>query len=1773
MWIEGYIILDIQNVELSIRTLADMRSQYNKVDKHWLHEVLYLRDVQKILFSAVKHIRQIGDRERKRRLVSLLKRIMHPAEKIRESHFPKIRQILVFSQDSTTLLAMNQYRLTDMRQLPNVWKDFKTGRNLTEKEDGVPVQDMQCALESAMKSLAKHQKSCEFLLGVATLRLFDFSLANFWFEYQLLKRDLDAICQLFETHLRNLDSIENLRRKQAYILRLSLYNRRSGEATAQYLIKEMPFGICEELKDVYDSRGSVNFTTLERKVSEMLPHFQFDIKSFMHSFQSQLSFLQRGYQIDARTRDSSEVADGEHLTDALRKLLKDLGMTKYYPEKLTFEDITTLTSDVHEDVNKKPTSLPELPWYFIKHVIGLDSDTREECHVMGNSQNSSHDGNDSSSDEDDDNTLGIHPLDLIYILFICADDFLRQELADKMVRCQYAIPFMFPSSTSKMMILHWALRSITRSFYHQGRDATKTLVDVEAPLVTFMNIGEETSWKSRLLNKMLSSQQETFWHQELRGGNRKQCVSHGMVEVAWYLPGRQGDNKFQRPVTFLNMRNNLDRSETVCNRLLNSSSLSCLFVDDIDDSLTQFLLRRNSLEKLLLVVLHTKDKRQKIKEKSANLLGMFQLNDSQIIRRTAEGANFNSVYEKIKNSIEIAIEESKQVPSLSTVILDAIENENMETDDRKCYHGHMAAQSILRDIDQLNKGGNAKEEVLPCQSDLETRRKMAELDKELCRQRKIKEDMTVVSWGYHIKSDKWKLQLSQLQKPISDTFKYFLQCLCNLEVTDRKYFLQCLKLGLNERSVDLLQPLYDKYERYRSEAESEERDMNLQILDSELMYGSLGVEHFFREMAILYENISTLQENAGLRSESLNTLLNTLSGTMASLLMDGTAVEIMDGDAVNVPVEWLKAVLKGVENSAKSTLFKVSAIGAQGSGKSTLLNTTFGLNFPVSSGRCTRGAYMQLLKVDRQLKKTLKCDYVAVIDSEGLMSRAKLGDCDYDNELSTLIIGLSDLTLVVFKDEGIEMQHVLPLAILVFLRMNLVGEHQGCHFVYEKRGAIGTLAKQDLEIDAFVRDLNKETLAAAKKVDQSDQYTKFTDVLQYDSTKDNTYIPSLYDGTEMGKTNPQHMKMTQRLKFSVVSHIEDLHSKTQKKPFKPYTFTEVASRLEDLWEAIKFENFVLGFKNVLAVEAHGELTKIFNKKQWAIKRVIRDMIQEENNKIENEILHGQSSQPVAHLTEASRNKLSAEIHDRTSELEKEVGHYFQCGGCEKCDATVANRKLLANNEKEFADEVAALRRTLVREVDIAFENLEFRMKADKAIHDLNRDMDETISKKVNEAITAQKGEQLPKEQVEDMFEALWKEVTGDILRHAPRANRNESIKAAVQNTLRSQLGTSEWQFYLQRESRRKNKPKQHRIKTLGDDSASGFAAGDGKHLKLQGWYSKLTSSVNEQDLHRLQIESDRIIEETSKYYNPRLSPEGRKFSQSTAEELFRDVIGRIENISDEKVKITNDYKVDLLHFIEERAVSGFTDMHIKYCDESSPEALLEQKKKAYHGLFVVQMGQGDAVLTFCNTAVKAIILSNLDEDLSCTELLDALKQSQEETLKDIKSIQASIMVDLMEENKFEKFISYITTYETYVKHTMKFESTHYFAEEDRLKNLAKSKLDNILAVLKEAVQEAALDISQDDTDAGSFINTFLAKIKALKIPRNEIAAFLQMRDVPGKKQFAEIVQKQLEEILKTDVTQVIDSWDVLKKLEAKDFDEFLFKEIMGCDARWTLTNW
>ena len=128
------------------------------------------------------------------------------------------------------------------------------------------------------------------------------------------------------------------------------------------------------------------------------------------------------------------------------------------------------------------------------------------------------------------------------------------------------------------------------------------------------------------------------------------------------------------------------------------------------------------------------------------------------------------------------------------------------------------------------------------------------------------------------------------------------------------------------------------------------------------------------------------------------------------------------------------------------------------------------------------------------------------------------------------------------------MNDVLPLAIHVFLHMNVVGEHQACHFVHQNMGAIDVMTKVATEIDAFVKDLNAKSPAAAKDVGRSDQYTKFTDVLHYDPTKDNTYVPGLWDGSlPMAKTNSQYLKIIATLKSDIICNAVSMQTKQQKR--------------------------------------------------------------------------------------------------------------------------------------------------------------------------------------------------------------------------------------------------------------------------------------------------------------------------------------------------------------------------------------------------------------------------------------------------------------------------------------------------------------------------------------------------------------------------------------------------------------------------------------------------
>ena len=950
------------------------------------------------------------------------------------------------------------------------------------------------------------------------------------------------------------------------------------------------------------------------------------------------------------------------------------------------------------------------------------------------------DGSDSDDDLSYENT--IHPEDLIYCIFLCADDFLRQELIDKMVLCQYAVPFILPSPTetnSRNLILDWAHKSVIRRFYNGKNDVTKTLVDVEAPLVTFMNIGEETSWKSRLLNKMLSSQQETFWHQELKGGDIPPEASCGMVEVAWHLPGGHVNDKFPYPITFANMRGNAAKS-SASSQLINCSSLVCLFVEDINKELKEFLQAQSTLEHFLITVSHAKLAKDTTKQEISKLKKEFSLRDGQIILRRAHGSNFSAISERIKGYLYKCVSNDIQPSAFSLSAFALKASNHMELDNKKCFFGEQAAQSILSDIDRYSKNNtasSAKTEILPFQSDRLTRQQLNASARRLYKQQ-IQRESSVVAHIYHLKREKMNLRLNQLQEPPSDTFIYFLQYLINSNDDDKKYFLQCLKLGLRERPV----VVQDKCDI------TEENNFDL--------------NDFFRELQMLYKNIFCLQKKGAgpVESHNINEMLDLLSGIGRDILMNGLSIEIMNRDSSHVPVKWLTAVFNKMEKDSRQRVFKISALGAKGSGKLNVLSATFGLKIPPSNGTYTKGTHMRLLRIDEPLKKRLKYDCIAVIDCPDLMPESKADHPETDNRLATFVVGLSDMTLLVFTSQGIELQNVLPLSIIVFLRMNVVEKHKACHFIYQNMESM--MKKTETETMAFVRSLDAKTLVAAKITDQEDKIKKFEDILRYDITKNITSAPNFLDGiSPMGKINSLYANTMQQLKSNILQNMEEMQSKGSK-PLA--TFADFTRSLNELWKAMKYEDLVFTLKNVSCIETYYKLVKISDGKQWKVKRSVRDMISREKSAIEKVSQQGHVSDRTF---EDSKNKLLFYITDEIAKLHKEISHYFTCGGCDQCNATIDNRHLISNKSSDFLDSIQHVKITLFDEVEHFFQHFTPKIKAQLHIQQLSKEIDDTLRRRVQQLLQEHKSKAFDRKTLDEVFRNMWTEATSSIISSSP----------------------------------------------------------------------------------------------------------------------------------------------------------------------------------------------------------------------------------------------------------------------------------------------------------------------------------------------------------------------------------------------------------------------
>ena len=977
------------------------------------------------------------------------------------------------------------------------------------------------------------------------------------------------------------------------------------------------------------------------------------------------------------------------------RLFKRLDLCQHYPKtgKLGLQDALCIRHRVLQSSLKlEHTSDTNQMYQLMLHKImsydcSFRSEIKDDCLEDANSDDSSDESlyysGDESFDRDSNGerpqNFRIHPVDCLIAVILCSDDFLRQDMFSRLAKCQIAVPFLLPDPFTKQLTLPlWAMRSIIKNWKcivgTREVEYTHPIINYSMPIVSFIRFGKSPkrgASKSKLLNEVISdSHYDHFFHRDCKGGQIDLLIGEGLVDMCWYLPAGEPNDAFSHPVTFLNLHGDA-RHYTEQIKYLSQISSMCFA-----------LLAEENLEFDTHIIDY-------IKQFSQSPGGITMLKDiknpPQILEEEISRMHIIDLTKKNADQIKVAIQKRIQkkmcnvqhLKSIQVCAIDSISENKILADVRgeQYEHGSGLANEILSLLSNTNykkHSGNIKDAMLPLQGE-SLWKTWAMRDKESFRH-VYRGNRTVNDYSATISQEKNDIRQEQLKHVIALTpvMELFISSLLKLQGSSnrrvRNYFLQCLKLELNELARNEISKLQFRYQvvrknlaKARVKTNSTEKKSQIaedarqiqccreemESLQKRIINASLGLEHLLREVGQVYE--AALQFSDYNRDAELSSLPKAI----AELLVDGYPVELMDGDVAHVPLQWVSAVIKeAVEMLNDPNVYVISVLGLQSTGKSTMLNASFGLQFNVNAGRCTRGAFMQLLPLDESLQREARCSYMLVVDTEGL--RAPELDSQqtqkHDNELATFVIGLANVTLInIYGEVAGEMDDILQTSVHAFLRMSQVNYNPSCQFIHQNASAT---IHSEVSRSKFTEKLNKFTIDAAREENCEGLYETFNDIIKFDDQTDVHHFPGLWKGDPpMAPVNQGYSTAAQMLKCHLIEIC------------KNSGFTETLGNLSlssfqrnmcDLWNALLQENFIFSFKNTLEITAYYSLETQYKKWDWQLKE--KSLKWEED--AENDI-NTTDPQDIPALVKKKCREVYSFISSEYETVQSEMDTYFR----------------------------------------------------------------------------------------------------------------------------------------------------------------------------------------------------------------------------------------------------------------------------------------------------------------------------------------------------------------------------------------------------------------------------------------------------------------------------------------------------------------------------------
>lgn len=1349
------------------------------------------------------------------------------------------------------------------------------------------------------------------------------------------------------------------------------------------------------------------------------------------------------------------------------ELLTSAGLSNHYEDKLTLSSVLEINSNTTSD--EPLDTMQSLPGAFLKKLMIASKDARSVRCV--------------TSDQDESSNMNaINPLDLITALFLCSDGSLQQEMVRKMAMCQFAVPLLLPNcETKQTTLMLWALREVVKKF----KPCTPTMPHVEEsivvsdiPMVSFVSLGEDSLHKYQILNRMLS---DAFVHRDMDCDDAPRKISHGLVEISWCLPcGNRTTDMFDKPVAVANLRGDIRSFDKQFSFLCQASAAVYIFSDDYDGTLEALKGKKSKAELFLVIRAHKQEdifKGSLKRHDNLQIIVKKKQYDSEFVKTMQ--SSVGKTLDNHPNSV--SIENMAEVARHCGILVDE--------DSDECQRAKRMASEITSEIADPVK---FKEEHLPLQG----------IWKEVSLIEKSKQEAGSEETS-SLKTKEEALMKKQQSFRMTKAMEHFIRALSG-SIAKRSYFLKWMQINLDDLSRQNLSALREQFK---------ENTEMIAELDKRISDSSLGLEHFLRELGQIYQfykSKPSLCESVPQKEQ-----IQHLPLMYAQMLLDGLPIELVNGDTSDIPLKWVTDVLTCVHTLVKSNskIKVVTVLGVQGTGKSTLLNTMFGVQFAVSVGRCTRGAFMQLIKVNKELREELKCDFIMIIDTEGLKAPELAQQNDshaHDNELAALVVGLSDVTVINMTMEVFtEMKDLLQIVVSTFLGMKQVMKKPKCHFVHQN---VMVAADANVrERKKMLDELDKMTSEAAK-MENKDNITKFTDIMEHDPDTSSWYFPGLWHGIPpMAPVSTGYSEAVYNLKKRLMQDLA--------KGQRSNDLTDFLKLIKSLRDSVKYENS-FSFRNSLCA-AYKTWEHTFNTQ-------IDSWMEKSEKEISDFDKTDLKSAQQGLWREAKKVLESAEkeILDR---LEKYLGEQDSCFG------------FVAKLREQFVTTAKQLRQDTDSKVRNKLQKAFESKKVDDELYKIKGSQSYMLEKKILEFLHQCGKKQSTSEQaLKQEFNKVWGKAVSEInFQGVPRQDIAQKVSVMLtENASQRSINCMMDGMALEKCGR---KP---------------FIVESDGLLKRVGGLMKHGS----QDYHKgkLQHSCDSIIARCQGFIADKMEEES-DYCDTYAQDLLKMIDTLMQK--QRKMEFSEETEVSLKQHICGIAASEFQKMHDDFIAKTDPQLFLEKWKKNYFEDFMDLYHDRDQCQKKARDFVKLCLQPAVTDFVADSTGSDIVEHTKHNTHR---ALQYDILHQLLTQLDYETYMKYIHNYERFVKNWLLDQLEGKLSKDPFLSKFEKKHLTDIVSVINTAISSARQ--SSNAKDVKTFLQVLCNDLgESLDFPQNALDSIMIL-NTAYTGQFADDLIKyvrEMEHSLSTAYNKRVDVRERLRVLLFKPQHQ-LFKKVCGC---------